>query len=131
MKSRIMTQHKWIVRVCSKFSAAHALTRNGERIEPLHGHNYFVEIFIAYEGHPDKAGVTVDFVEVRRVLDEVTGHLHMRNLNDEIFRDVSPSAEHIGLWIKAHFLEKWKGPGELVRIRIWENDDRYVELVMS
>ncbi len=117
----------WLIEVRSRFSAAHQLMLAGEPIEPLHGHNYRVDLYIVPPDTLDDSGVSLDFQYVQKILDQAIQPLHMRNLNElEPFRSNSPSAEMIARYIADRFLDEWEGPGRLFAVRIWEDNDRNV-----
>ena len=122
----------WLIEVRSGFSAAHQLMLAGEPIEPLHGHNYRVDLFIAPPDALDDSGVSLDFQYVQNILNQAIEPLHMQNLNElEPFRSSSPSAEMIARYIADRFLDLWEGPGRLLAVRLWEDSDRNVTYLLE
>lgn len=118
---------RWLIEIHGHFSSAHQLTRNGDPIEPLHGHNYRVDLFFIPDTDPDEGGVTVDFHALQATLKHILETLHMKNLNDtEPFRNMSPSAENIARYIAQSFISLWDGPGKLHAVRVWEDTDRNI-----
>ena len=83
------------VSVTRTFSGAHQLRLYDGTYEPLHGHNFDVEVVF---GAPelDAMSVAVDFCAVEAALGDVLGALHNSNLNDNpALASVNPSAELI------------------------------------
>lgn len=87
------------------FAAAHQLRLLDGRWEPLHGHNWNVSVtFAGLE--LDAMGVLIDFVAVRRRLDEVLAALHDRNLNELAeFSGKNPSAEAVAVHVAERMAE--------------------------
>ena len=103
------------------FCATHVLHRDGQPIEPQHGHDWRVEVVAAGEAL-DRIGVVVDFEHLKKVLGEVAGRFHYKDLNEHPdFAGRSLSAEVVARYF---FDEVRKGLGEeggrLVRVRVWE-----------
>lgn len=96
------------ITVSGWFSAAHQLRLPDGSLEPLHGHNW--NIRVTYAGAElDEMGVLVDFIAVRRRLNEVLATLHDRCLNELApFQSNNPSAEHVAQYIAERMQE---GPG--------------------
>jgi 6-pyruvoyltetrahydropterin/6-carboxytetrahydropterin synthase len=87
------------ISVETEFAAAHAIVIAGTR-EPLHGHNWHVEVKVSGE-RLDADGLLCDFHTVEDLLREIVSPFHNRNLNEvEPFDRVNPTAElvakHIG-----------------------------------
>ena len=103
------------------FCATHRLTRDGQPIEPLHGHDWRVEVVAA--GEPlDAIGVLLDFERLKEVVGEVAASFHYKDMNAHpAFVDQSPSAEAVARYF---FDEVRKGLGHdgrlLRRVRVWE-----------
>ena len=103
------------------FCATHRLTRDGQPVEPLHGHDWRVEAVAAGESL-DGLGVVLDFERLKSVVGEVSGRFHYRDLNEQAaFAELSPSAEVVARYF---FEEVRKGLGpegrRLRRVRVWE-----------
>jgi len=83
------------------FSAAHALRLYDGSIEPLHGHNWTVDLTVGSQ-HLDKIEIVMDFHELERIVDALIAQLDTSNLNDvEPFSNsrVNPTAERVAQWI--------------------------------
>ncbi len=103
------------------FCATHALTRGGRPLEPLHGHDWRVEVVAAGESL-DGIGVVVDFEHLKQAVGEVAARFHYKDMNqDPAFAGQSPSAEAVA---RHFFREVRKGMGAegnyLRRVRVWE-----------
>ncbi len=83
------------VSVEETFAAGHALRNYHGKCENVHGHNYKVQLTVR-GGELDGAGLLVDFVELKRVLNQVVDRLDHHFLNDVPPFDVlNPSAENM------------------------------------
>ena len=103
------------------FCATHRLTRDGQFIEPLHGHDWRVEAVVAGETLDD-VGVVLDFEVLKDVVGEVAARFHYRDMNEHpAFAQTSPSAEAVARYF---FDEVRNGLGaqgrHLRRVRVWE-----------
>jgi 6-pyruvoyltetrahydropterin/6-carboxytetrahydropterin synthase len=103
------------------FCATHTLTRAGQPIEPLHGHDWRVEVVAAGESL-DEIGVVLDFERLKEALRDVIARFHYRDLgSDPAFAGRSPSAEVVARVV----FEEVRGrlgdeAGRLRRVRVWE-----------
>ncbi len=110
------------VTVEQEFASAHALRNYKGACENVHGHNWKAQAVI--EGEKlDQAGMLVDFLDVKRMLEAIIAPLDHRFLNEVPPFDVrNPSAENLA----EHFYEKLREnlqdiPGVRVKeVRIWE-----------
>ncbi len=103
------------------FCATHVLTKDGKPIEPLHGHDFRVEVVAAGESL-DAIGVVVDFEHLKKAVGEVAARLHYKDINSHpAFAGRSPSAEAVA----RHFFEEVRKEmgaegRHLRRARVWE-----------
>ncbi len=83
------------VTVEDTFAAGHYLRNYKGKCENPHGHNYKVRVTL--EGQDlDKAGLLVDFKDLKDVMKHVIDRLDHQMINDlEPFTRVNPSAENI------------------------------------
>ena len=82
------------VTVRKTFSAAHTVTIDSI-CEPLHGHNFAVEVTLS-AAQLDDEGLVIDFRKVKRWLDEILKEFDHTYLNDlPRFRSVTPTAERL------------------------------------
>jgi len=112
------------VSVEETFAAGHALRNYRGKCENVHGHNYRVQL--TFRGPElDAAGLLVDFVIVKRLMQAVVDRLDHQYLNDLApFDMINPSAENIA----KYFYDEISGglapgcPAQLGEVRIWETD---------
>jgi 6-pyruvoyltetrahydropterin/6-carboxytetrahydropterin synthase len=83
------------VTVEDSFAAGHYLRNYRGKCENPHGHNYKVRVTLAGE-QLDKAGLLIDFKDLREVMKQVIDRLDHRMINDlEPFTVLNPSAENL------------------------------------
>ncbi|NPB03310.1 MAG: 6-carboxytetrahydropterin synthase [Thermotogae bacterium] len=99
------------VKVVREFSAAHFLESYRGKPEPIHGHNYRVEVIL--EGDLGDEGYVVDFLEINSFLKEILPE--HRNLN-EILGGKS-TAEILAHWIYDRLKERFP---QTVEVWVWE-----------
>jgi 6-pyruvoyltetrahydropterin/6-carboxytetrahydropterin synthase len=103
------------------FCATHVLHRDGQPIEPQHGHDWRVEVVAAGDAL-DGIGVVVDFEHLKQATAEVCKRFHYGDITSHPdFAGQSPSAEAVARYF---FREVRRGLGaegkQLVRVRVWE-----------
>lgn len=95
-----------------------------------HGHNYRLEVTL--EGEPDPStGMVVDLKDVKEVLErEVMERFDHRDLNDDTswFEKQPPTLENLAARIH-RLLEAAFPPGRLHGIRLYEDEDTWVDVV--
>ena len=112
----------YTVTVRSQFAAAHFLRCYQGAPEPLHGHNFKVEVVLS-GADTGPGGMLIDFLWVRERLQEVLGGLEHTCLNDlPAFASAEPSAEHV-----ARHIHRAMAPGlpdgvELQSVTVWETE---------
>jgi len=112
------------VSVEETFAAGHALRNYHGKCENVHGHNYRVRVTLAGD-RLDRAGLLVDFVEVKKLIHAVVERLDHRFLNDvPPFDELNPSAENMARYL---YQEIGKGlppdsPARVSEIKLWETD---------
>ena len=83
------------VTVEDSFAAGHYLRNYKGKCENPHGHNYKVRVTLAGEDL-DRAGLLLDFKDLREVLKHVIDRLDHQMINDlEPFTELNPSAENL------------------------------------
>ena len=106
------------------FAAGHALRNYHGKCENVHGHNYRVEVTVQGESL-DSAGLLVDFVELKRLMNAVIDRLDHQFLNDVPPFDVlNPSAENLAryFWDEISRGLKSSVPVQVAAVKIWETD---------
>ena len=101
-----------------EFSASHQLRLYDGSLEPLHGHNWELQVVVSAK-QLDKIGVVMDFHELERLIDAVISPMHNSHLNDlPVFKKLNPSAENVAMTIGKQ-LKLPKGV-KLVSVEVWE-----------
>lgn len=116
---------KFIVTKEFTFDSAHFLRDYKGKCENMHGHTYKLQVSV--EGDRDESGLVIDFVELKRVVNEkIIDKLDHTNLNDVL--DVNPSAENIVEWI---WNELWPDFSteryHLYAVKLWETPTSFAE----
>ena len=111
------------VRIERKFSSAHFLRNYHGKDEPLHGHNWKVEV--KFRGHnlvkPEE--YLVDFVEMQSILEQIVGKMNYTNLNEVApFNQINPSAENIARWMCEEFSKRSPSHPPYC-VTVWETED--------
>lgn len=82
------------LRIETEFAAAHAIVMQGQR-EPVHGHNWHVEVTIAAVTL-DADGLIMDFHALQHALEQIVEPFRNRDLNQiSPFDTINPTAEHV------------------------------------
>ncbi len=105
----------------TSFCATHRLTSKGEFIEPLHGHDWRVEV-VAASDSLDEIGVVIDFEHLKNAVGEVAKRFHYGDLNAHpAFAALSPSAEAVARYFFDEVRAQLGAEGALLRrVRVWE-----------
>ena len=104
----------WTLTVRDKFSAAHFLKGYKGKCEKLHGHTFQVEVEVLVR-ELDKAGIGVDFTEIKKMLLSV---LPDHTLLNEVY-PFNPSAENLA----RHFHGEIKKRCAVRKVTVWESED--------
>ena len=115
----------FLITTTRTFSAAHQLRLYDGSIEPIHGHNWRVEVTVS-AAQLDAIGVVMDFHELERLLDEIIQPMHNRHLNElPMFARLNPSAENVAKYFydEVTRLLRTLPPGAHVTdVILWETD---------
>jgi 6-pyruvoyltetrahydropterin/6-carboxytetrahydropterin synthase len=108
--------------VQQEFSSAHALRHYHGKTEPLHGHNFRVEVVLRGKRLQNKVKYLVDFVELQRALQAIVKPMDHVNLNDyPPFDRENPSAENLAAYIGTQLAQRWKAAGvRIASVTVWE-----------
>lgn len=116
------------ITVSRVFSAAHAIRLYDGSTEPLHGHNWTVEVS-ARANQLDQIDVVMDFHLLEKILDDLVAQVHNQNLNEiEPFASSSegehpkanPTAERVASWLGTQIAEALPPHVSLASVRIGE-----------
>jgi 6-pyruvoyltetrahydropterin/6-carboxytetrahydropterin synthase len=114
------------VTVEDTFAAGHYLRDYRGKCENPHGHNYKVRVTLR-GAELDKAGLLLDFKDLKEVMKHVIDRLDHQMLNDiEPFRVLNPSAENIARYFydqaSARLNSVTNGRVGVKDVTIWETD---------
>jgi len=108
----------YTLKVELNFSAAHNLRGYKGKCEGLHGHNWKVLAKVSQD-KLGKAGMVMDFGELKKELNRVLDKLDHKYLNRlAYFKRVNPTSENIAKYIYDSLESSVKG---LESITVWEN----------
>ena len=114
------------VTVEDSFAAGHYLRNYKGKCEKPHGHNYKIRVTLAGK-ELDKAGLLLDFKDLREVMRHVIDRLDHQMLNDiEPFKVLNPSAENIAKYFydqaNGRLRSVSNGRVSVKDVTIWETD---------
>ena len=115
------------VTVEDSFAAGHYLRNYKGKCENPHGHNYKVRVTLAGE-ELDKAGLPLDFKDLRDVMKPLIDRLDHQMINDlDPFTMVNPSAENLAKYFydetNNQLQRETKGRVRVKDVTIWETDE--------
>jgi len=113
------------VSVDQTFAAGHALRNYKGSCENVHGHNFRVQVTIEGE-RLDDTGMLVDFLDVKKSMQDVIARLDHRFLNEVPPFDVkNPSAENIAehfYEVMSQDLDKNPVAIRIREVKVWETE---------
>ena len=115
------------VRIEGRFESAHFLYDyfpDGSD-EPIHGHSWKVEVFLAGEGNIRADGISYDFLTARMRLLELVHNIDHLLINEHPdFKGINPTSENVARWFYAGLKEEVaKTAGKILRIVIHEGPE--------
>jgi 6-pyruvoyltetrahydropterin/6-carboxytetrahydropterin synthase len=115
------------VTVEDTFAAGHYLRNYKGKCENPHGHNYRVRVTLAGM-ELDKAGLLLDFKDLREVMKPVIDKLDHQMMNDlEPFTTLNPSAENLAKYFydeaNVFLKDETGGRVRVKNVTIWETDE--------
>lgn len=114
------------VTVEDSFAAGHYLRNYRGKCENPHGHNYKVRVTLR-GAELDKAGLLLDFKDLKDVMKQVIDRLDHQMLNEiEPFKVLNPSAENLARYFYEQANKRLKsltsGRVNVKDVTIWETD---------
>lgn len=114
------------VTVEDTFAAGHYLRNYKGKCENPHGHNYRVRVTLKGKDL-DKAGLLLDFKDLKRVMKHAIDYLDHKMINDiEPFTVLNPSAENLAKFFydqtNENLREHTNGRVSVKQVTIWETD---------
>ena len=111
-----------------KFDAAHYLPYYSGACHNLHGHTYHLDVTVTGDVisniNHEKCGMIIDFKDLKSVVQGVLKDYDHKYLNDFYH---NPTAEILVLHLSTKIDSELPEGVRLVRIRLWEGDESYVE----
>ena len=103
------------------FCSTHRLTEGGRPVEPVHGHDWRVEV-VASGTELDRFGVVIDFEVLKKAMASIGETFHYKDMNEHpAFRDESPSAEAVARHVFRELRRLLGAEAALLRrVRVWE-----------
>jgi len=117
----------FVVTVQAHYDSAHFLRHYQGKCERMHGHRYVVEVALATE-QLDAAGISFDFVDVKRELRLLAEYLDHQNLNElPPFDTIEPSAEEQARWFHGELRRRLPAAmaAGLVYVKVWETPTQF------
>ncbi len=112
----------YLLRVRSRFEAAHHLTAYRGVPEASHGHSWTVEVAVR-AAELDAEGMAYDFVAVKSALEGLVRRFDHRDINTvPPFDATSPTTEHLAAWFHGALREALPGAA-LAEVTVWEGPD--------
>lgn len=106
-----------------KFSSAHFLRNYHGKDEPLHGHNWKVQVKFSGKKLVEPEEYLIDFVEAQSALEKILKKIDYKNINEVLpFDRLNPSAENIARWIYEEFLKAFP-VSHPSSVTVWETED--------
>lgn len=103
------------------FAASHQLRGYEGKCSRLHGHNWKVKLKI--QGRElNTAGMLMDFVELKRILEMATATLDHQHLNEiPPFEELNPTSENVARYISGRVASELPENIRVVAVSVWEN----------
>src|SRR5690606_10621579 len=119
-------QSMYAITTTTRFSAAHAIRLYDGSLEPLHGHNWCVEVTVAAD-ELDAIETVMDFHELERLVERVVTPSRNGNLNAIPtfigaggMLAVNPTAERVAWWIGEAVIRELPDRVKLMSVRVEE-----------
>ena len=114
------------ITVEESFAAGHYLRNYRGKCENPHGHNYKVRVTL-YGEELDRAGLLLDFKDLKDVMREVVDRLDHQMINDlDPFTALNPSAENLAKYFYEQTQRKLEsatnGRVRVKDVTVWETD---------
>ena len=104
------------------FSSAHFLRQYKGKDEPLHGHNWRVQVKFRWSKLVQPEEYLIDFVEAREVLGKIIEKINYKNINEvPPFDERNSSAENIARWIHEE-ISKVLPKSKPSCVTVWETE---------
>jgi len=121
-KATKKTGPTYVLRVNDHFEAAHHLYAYRGRVEPVHGHNWKVEVVLETKELGNE-GYGFDFMKVKRALARLVKPFHHGDINSVApFDELSPTTEHLAAYFYDGLRQRLpRAP--ITEVTVWEGPD--------
>ena len=104
------------------FSSAHFLRQYKGKDEPLHGHNFRVQVKFRGPNLVQPEEYLIDFVDAQEALNKIVEKIDYKNINEvPPFDKRNSSAENIARWI-CEEIKKALPQSNPSRVTVWETE---------
>lgn len=104
------------------FDAAHFLTHYDGKCSQMHGHTWYVDVYI--EGPVlGTCNMLIDFIDVKRLIDEQLTMLDHTTIN-VVLNQEDPTAEFLAKWLYTQLAERLHDDPPILRVAkvtVWES----------
>ena len=110
------------ITISKAFAAAHAIRLYDGSLEPIHGHNWAVDLTVTAP-ELDGMEVVMDFHLLEKLVDALLAKVHNRHLNEvEPFLNckVNPTAERVAWWLGTEVQKGLPGGLKVTCVRVGE-----------
>ena len=110
------------ITVSKVFAASHAIRLPDGSLEPIHGHNWPVDVTVAAR-ELDSIETVMDFHILEKAIDGLLARVNNRHLNEVdpfIGCKVNPTAERVAWWIGTEVAKTLPKSVALVSVRVGE-----------
>ncbi len=116
------SQIMYEITVSKVFAAAHAIRLYDGTLEPIHGHNWNVDVTVSAQ-ELDGMETVMDFHVLETAIDALLKKVHNRHLNEVApFIDckVNPTAERVAWWVGTEIAKTLPGHVKMTSVRVTE-----------
>jgi len=110
------------ITISKAFAAAHAIRLYDGTLEPIHGHNWAVDLTVT-AADLDGMEVVMDFHLLEKLVDALLARVHNRHLNEvEPFLNcrVNPTAERVAWWLGTEVQKGLPAGVKVTSVRVGE-----------
>ncbi len=108
------------------FDSAHKLNDYNGPCARIHGHTYKLEVTVSGPLAPD---MVIDFYDMKKIVEAtVLTTIDHQYLNEIV--PFNPSVENMVVWIADLLEPAFENPVKLQKIRLWENQSAYAEVII-
>ncbi len=115
------------------FSAAHALRNYRGRMEPLHGHNFRIQVVVRGKRLQNKVKYLTDFVALQATLGDLLRPMDHINLNTyPPFDRENPTSENLALYLYRRLRQRWRSRGvRIASVTVWETSETAARYIVA